>query len=179
MEDLNKTLTPEEVPAAPEVPAEPVAPAAPVAEAAPAVEAVPVAPAAPAKKKLNKTMIIGIVAGLFILLAIILAFGGGAGGGLSGDDKIAYEIIVDAAPKFKDPSSVRITGGVLGYNDEDDYYYLFCTISANNSYGSRVSKEYYMTTEGTVLAYESDLASRTDRLNLSKINKKLEKKLKL
>ncbi|MBE6036782.1 MAG: hypothetical protein E7223_04045 [Clostridiales bacterium] len=186
MDELNKTVVPEAEPAEPVVEAAPAAePAEPVVEpAAPAVDPAVapefVAPAAPAKKKLGTKQIVAIVAAVFVLVAAIFTFGGSIDlGGLSGDDKIAYEIISSVAYKFKDPSSVRIVGGVLGYNDEDNYHYLFCTISAYNSYGKRVSGEYYMTTEGTCIEFESELASKQNDLNLDKINKKLAKKLAL
>jgi len=93
---------------------------------------------------------------------------------LMGDDKIAYELVLDAADNFKDPSSVRLTGGTLGV-DKDC---LFCGISATNGYSAR-GTSYYFIMDGSILEEEDPTSFYTnkDYFNIEKINKKLEKAL--
>lgn len=93
---------------------------------------------------------------------------------LTGDDKIAYEIILDVANNFKNPSSVRLVSGTLGV-DKDC---IFAGISATNGWGARTTS-YYFISDGFALEDDDPTAlyKATDELNIQKINKKLEKTL--
>jgi hypothetical protein len=116
-----------------------------------------------------------IILCVVIAALLIIGFVWGSQNILTGDDKVAYELILEAADNFKDPSSVRLSSGTVGV-DKDC---LFCGISATNSYGAR-STSYYFVMSTFVLEEDSptSLYKATDKLNISKINKKLEKALK-
>lgn len=93
---------------------------------------------------------------------------------LFGDDRIAYEMIMDVADNFKDPSSVRLVSGELGV-DKDC---MFCGISANNGWGNRTTSYYFIM--GGMIMKEDDPTSLymgKDELNFEKINKNLERAL--
>ena len=125
------------------------------------------------KAKANKKTAI-IIAAVVVLMLVGVVAAAGLGGGLHGDDKIAYEMVLDAAPKFKDPSSVRLVSGTLGV-DKDC---MFCGISATNGFGARTTS-YYFIMGGSILKEDdpSYLYTTTDDLHIEKINKKLEKAL--
>lgn len=93
---------------------------------------------------------------------------------LTGDDKVAYEMVLDAANNFKNPSSVRLVSGTVGV-DKDC---LFAGISATNGWGAR-STSYYFIMGGAILEEDNptSMYKATDKLNIQKINKKLEKAL--
>lgn len=94
---------------------------------------------------------------------------------LTGDDKVAYEIMLEAANNFKNPSSVRLVSGTVGV-DKDC---LFAGVSATNGWGARSTSYYYIDGSGWILE-EDDATSfykATDKLHIQKINKKLEKAL--
>lgn len=121
-----------------------------------------------------KCIVIGISVIVLIVIGIIIV----NNNTLSGDDKIAYEMIVEIAPKFKDPSSVRLVSGCVGI-DKDC---LFCGLSGINGFGARTTS-YYFIEDGELMESDNvDLLSwlykNTDELNIEKINKKLEKTLR-
>jgi len=125
------------------------------------------------KAKTNKKTVI-IIAAIIVFMLVGIIAAAGLGGGLHGDDKVAYELVLDAAPKFKDPSSVRLVSGTVGV-DKDC---LFCGISATNGFGARTT-QYYFIMGGSILKEDdpSSLYTTTSNLNTEKINKKLEKAL--
>lgn len=122
------------------------------------------------KKEISRKWIAIMVAGVAIFLAFLIV----NGNILIGDNKIAYDILVEAADNFKNPSSVRLVSGRLG--TEKDC--LFCGISAKNGFGSRTT-EYYFVKDGWILEEEKPLSfyKTKDELDIKKINKKLEKTL--
>jgi len=94
---------------------------------------------------------------------------------LTGDDKVAYEIMLEAANNFKNPSSVRLVSGTVGV-DKDC---LFAGVSATNGWGARSTSYYYISGSGWILEEDdaTSLYKATDKLHIQKINKKLEKAL--
>lgn len=115
-----------------------------------------------------------IIAAVFLAVFLVgfLYFRGNV---LTGDNKIAYELIYDVAQSFKNPSSVRLVSGTLGV-DKDC---MFCGISATNGYGAR-STSYYFVMDGWALEEEDDISSlykEKDGLNFDLINKMLAKTL--
>ncbi|MBR0439131.1 MAG: hypothetical protein IJK00_08425 [Clostridia bacterium] len=119
---------------------------------------------------------IGVLAIMILLLGIVLV----NGGILTGNDKIAYDLIMNVAPKFKNPASIRLVSGVAGTDKDDGEKYMFCGISAKNGLGVRSTEYYYINDKGTILEEEPDYSFYfdTDKLNIEKINKILERKLK-
>ncbi len=94
---------------------------------------------------------------------------------LFGDDKVAYELILDAAHNFKNPSSVRLVSGTVGV-DKDC---LFAVLSATNGFGARTTGYYYVT-GGWIMESENPISilyNDTKSLNIEKINRMLEKAL--
>ena len=124
--------------------------------------------------KKRKTIIIAavIIALLFSIVAI-------QGTVLTGDNKIAYELILDASKHFKSPSSVRVVSGTVlnGKDSSEGDNVVWCGISAINGFGVRSTSYYYISEDGTVMETDYSGAQRQD-INVDKINKKLEKKLK-
>ena len=114
---------------------------------------------------------------LAVILAVIVLIGGIYinQNVLFGDDKIAYDLILEAADNFKNPESVRLSSGTLGV-DKDC---LFCGISATNGFGSRTTDYYFVSDAGWILEEDSatSLYKDTKKLNIAKINRKLEKAL--
>ena len=95
---------------------------------------------------------------------------------ITGDDKLAYELILNVAHNFKNPSSVRLVSGTLGV-DKDC---IFCGISATNGFGARGTSYYYIDKKGYVIEEEDNIYSfykDTNKLNIKKINKFLARKL--
>lgn len=133
-------------------------------------------------KKLNPVKVIAIAAAA--VAVIFLIFGGKlfGGGTLRGDDKIAYELIVESAHWFKDPSSVRFVSGSLAVDKSAGW---FC-LSAKNGFGGRGTDRYYVS-DGYAMPAEDlgeadnefsyNLYFATDELDAEKINKQLEKAL--
>ena len=123
-------------------------------------------------KGLSKTVKAIIVAGILVIVAAVLGIII-TSNALTGDDKVAYELLLNAADNFKNPSSVRIISGSVGV-DKDC---LFCGISATNGFGNRTTSYYYISDEGWILEKEdaSSFYKSTVDLNVNKINKKLEK----
>ena len=94
---------------------------------------------------------------------------------LTGDDKVAYEIMLEAANNFKNPSSVRLVSGTVGVEKDC----LFAGVSATNGWGARSTSYYYIDGSGWILEEDNatSLYKATDKLHIQKINKKLEKAL--
>ena len=89
---------------------------------------------------------------------------------LFGNDKIAYDLMVKAANRFKYPSTVRIESGTV----VDDS--MFANISAENALGQRSTTCYWVSNDGYLLEDNSSacLGSSFQRaLDTKKINKKL------
>lgn len=128
------------------------------------------------KKGVNKKVL--VIAGIaLILIVIILSAIIMSTTMLLGDDKIACNYILEQADNFKNPESVRLAGGTLS----DDKKYLYATISAQNSFGYRVTGCFYISEIGIYSMDGAEFLSRytsTKELNIDKINKVLEKKLK-
>ena len=97
---------------------------------------------------------------------------------LFGDDKIAYDLIVNVATKFKNPASVRLVSGSVG-TDKDC---MFAKISATNGFGARSNGYYFISNEGWIMEdeeYSSYLILyNNESLNIDNINKNLAKTLK-
>ncbi len=121
---------------------------------------------------------------IFVLLAVGIAFAGFfviRSNILFGDDKIAYDMLVDFIYDFKDPSSVRLVSGSL-YTD-DGLPRLYCGISAVNGFGGRSTSYYVFRTYGNgtvgVKEYPNgidyDIYTTRDALNIKLINKHLAK----
>ena len=121
----------------------------------------------------KKIIAIGITIIVFVLGVVIASQYT-----LTGDDKVAYDLIINVADRFKSPSSVRLASGCLGV-DKDC---IFCGISGTNSYGGRIVNYYYISDNGYIYEEEDEeklyLYKITGELNTVKINKKLEKALK-
>ena len=117
----------------------------------------------------NKRPIIFAIVGVLVIAGIIFAYNNI----LFGDDKIAYDIVVNASSQFKDPSSVRLVSGTL--NEDQDY--LFCGINAKNGFGARGTSYYSISLKGTIIEEENpgSLYTARDDLNIDKINKALDR----
>lgn len=93
---------------------------------------------------------------------------------LSGDDKIVFDIVVDAAREFDYPETIQLTGGRLSV-DKDC---LWATIEHDTYRGYRVEEEVFISDTGYVLKKWSEYCSETDNFNIPKINKALKRYLK-
>ena len=93
---------------------------------------------------------------------------------LKGDDLAAYNILIEAAPNFKNPASIRLVSGSVSGGA------LFCAITGENSFGVS-STEYYWIYNGNVYNLEeigetpSIAEKTTTMLNIPLINKHLAK----
>lgn len=105
------------------------------------------------------------------VIALIIGFFVIKNNVLIGNNRIAYELLVDAADNFKNPASVRLVSGTVS-NDKDC---LYCCISATNGFGARTTAYYYVE-DGWADETETPLSfhKKTDELNIELINKKLE-----
>lgn len=120
------------------------------------------------KKITSKLIIIAVAICIFLGSFMV------ANNTLWGDDKIAYELVLDIAYFFKDPSSVQIISGTVGTDGDC----LFCGISAKNGFGAR-GTDYYYVSDGQIVESENPISIYTtkDNLNIDKINKKLSQTL--
>ena len=125
------------------------------------------------KIELTRNRKIAIIA--VIIIALILGAMAIQGPILTGDDKIAYELILDASKQFKSPSSVRVVSGTV-YTSEGESV-VWCGISAINGFGARSTSYYYINEDGDIMETDYDGARRQD-LNVDRINNKLEKRLR-
>ena len=124
----------------------------------------------PSKGISSKTKKILVIAAAAIVLVIVFVIIGQ--NTLTGDDKIAYEIVFNAAKNFKDPSSVRLVSGTVS----SDKNSMDAGISAKNGWGARATTYYFIMMDGDLLEIKNatDKYTATDKLNIPKINKKLE-----
>lgn len=125
------------------------------------------------KNKNRKTRILlGVLAAL--LCVYFVAFN------LGGSNKRAYDLIIENAYSFKNPTSVRIVSGMAGYNEEEGRPYAFVSTTATNSYGNYVTGYYCLGPDyvsdvtdnlGGLIdtSYMEELCQK-DNLNVSKIN---------
>lgn len=93
---------------------------------------------------------------------------------LSRNDKYAFDMLVANIHEFKDPKSIKVISGTAspGKRGEDSSYALMC-ISANNSYGARVTGYYSFYPDHA--SDVSDIPScvkqcKSDKLHTFKIN---------
>lgn len=121
------------------------------------------------KGKMKKYLRFSLIAVIIICVFII------ASNTLTGDDKVAYDLIMTVADDFKNPSSVRLVSGTLSSSKD----YLFCGISAENGFGAR-SMSYYSIGDGIIFREDSvyDIFKKKDGLNFEKINRALSNALK-
>lgn len=121
----------------------------------------------------KKQLTIGVVT-IIVIIAAISVINANT---LSGEDKIAYNLTLEAAQNFKDPSSVRLVSA------EVDGGNLYCKLSATNSYGARGTEYYKITSTGSITKITSSalmaMLDRGSSINIEKVNKALEKALKL
>lgn len=93
---------------------------------------------------------------------------------LFGDSKTAYDIIVESAPNFKNPSSIRLVSGTVS----SDGTTLYCGLTAENSFGGS-GTDYYWLFDGMAYSLSdisetpSILEKATDALNIPAINRRL------
>jgi len=130
----------------------------------------------------EKTKKIGIAIGICAVIIIAIIIGVASSQTLSGDDKIAYDILVEAAQSFKDPSSVRLVSGSLSLSG-NRYSTLRCELSATNSFGARVTSFYNISNISGISVRETDFPDSDHKdktsLNIDKINNALAKALNL
>ena len=105
-------------------------------------------------------------AALSLILASILLFSTGCTALLLGDDRTAYNLILEASEYFKDPSSVQIVSGEV-YDGS-----MFCVLKAKNSYGTYRSDTYFFSESGYPLEHYSEYCY-SDSLNYDLINNSL------
>ena len=103
---------------------------------------------------------------LSLMLTSILFLSTGCAALLVGDNRAAYDLLVEASDYFKYPSSVQIVSGEM-WGDS-----LYCVIRAKNSYGSYRSDTYWITSSG--YPYDDyDSRCYSDSLNCDLINNAL------
>lgn len=110
---------------------------------------------------------------------------------LWGKDKIAYDLIVEYAPSFKDPSSVRLVSGQAGVDDNNKGFGFLC-LSAKNGFGATTTGFYFLNylgiddleDENEALKslgisqnndYMIELCKKRDQLNIKKANRALQR----
>jgi len=95
---------------------------------------------------------------------------------LEGNDKIAFDLIIQWAHSFKNPASIELVSGVIGATNEC----AFLCISATNSFGGTVKGYYYLSPDqiDDVSGSGVALCQTNDKLNVDKINRALEQELK-
>lgn len=104
---------------------------------------------------------------------------------LFGNDKIAYEFIVEYIFTFKEPSSVRLVSGSVHNSDMPQDPSLYCGISATNGYGGRTTSYYLFSTYTSQTGMKEypkgcniEAYITRDELNIDLINRKIQKFLK-
>ncbi len=115
----------------------------------------------------NKKLVIFI--GIIVAILLIVSISGNV---LFGDDKIAYDMVLEASDHFKDPSSVRLVWGYID-SDRDGAF----DISANNSWGARGTNKYCIGTDddGEIYVWEADAGELAENLyDLIKLNSKID-----
>lgn len=103
---------------------------------------------------------------LSLLLTATLLLSTGCTAMLFGDNKKAYDLLVEASSHFKYPSSVQIVSGEMWGNS------LYCVIQARNGFGNLRLETYWITSSG--YPYEDyDSKCYSDALNCDLINNAL------
>ena len=124
------------------------------------------------KKNTNAKILIIVLAALLCLYFVFVHLGG--------NNKRAYDLIIENAYSFKNPTSVRVVSGTAGYNEEDRRPYAFVCTTATNSYGNYVTGYYCLGPDyvsdvtdnlsGLInTSYMEELCQKDD-LNVFKIN---------
>lgn len=110
-----------------------------------------------------------------IIVAILIAIAGGTfffcqQYMLTGKDKLAYELLLDACYDFKSPSSVRLlSGDVPSFGEEhaiDESPILFMVVEATNGYGAKTTG-YYSFIPDLGLSKEKDYDTDSPLYDLS------------
>lgn len=135
------------------------------------------------KEKRNSAIKIAVagVALALALYAIGTLLTGGTG--LDGRDKLAFDLLVYASDYMNDPRALRIESGYLIGLDDDTA--LYCKLSSTNAYGARVPAYYQIKNKNgkksmelvKVEEWERYKYDSKDNLNISRINKALEREL--
>jgi len=138
------------------------------------------------KNPLTKKKKIYAISGLIIIL--LVAYLGLFH--LGGDNKYAYDLIVDNVYDFNNPTSVRIVSGCAGFSQENGSYAFVC-LKAKNAYGADRIGYYSINEEYGISDLEGGLYSdevidefhldnslylkmcRNNKLNIWKINLRL------
>lgn len=105
------------------------------------------------KKKLALLLAVAV-------LALLLA---GCGSSMSDADKCAYDLILDAAYSFKNPSSVRLVSGQA----IPEVQQALVRLSATNGFGAETTGYYWLTGSSV-----TDLENDTALLNLAGMDDK-------
>lgn len=105
---------------------------------------------------------------------------------LSGDDRVAYDLISEVSYEFKNPSSVRLVSGEVLYDEEDCEWCGWFTLSATNGFGATTTGYYFVGyLDGEIFALDLEehgssssirYAKTQGALDVEKINKALDKK---
>lgn len=103
---------------------------------------------------------------LSVLLTTILLSSTGCTALLIGNNRKAYDLMVEASDYFKYPSSVQIVSGEM-WGDS-----LYCVIRAKNGYGNYRSDTYWVSSSGYPLD-DYDSRCYSDALNCDLINSAL------
>ena len=145
----------------------------------------------------NKPIFIKPLIG-FLLIIVILVSGFFAYSNiLWGEDKIAYDLVVEHIYSFKNPSSVKVISGDVTELDAGTKH-AFLRLSATNGYGGTVAGYYYLAEDFMIDLEDEDerqlfkllnsdisdkdfevsiaLCRLQERLNITKINRALERK---
>lgn len=92
---------------------------------------------------------------------------------LSGDDKIAFKLIINNINEFVDPSSIRVISGSVSQNKNMAYL----LINAPTQYGGRINESYQITSnriqsaKSMFLGAACNKLSRLNELNVNLLNK--------
>ena len=92
-------------------------------------------------------------------------------------DKTAYELLDQGSRKFKNPSSIRITEGIIYYDKEGKEIFL-ARVSAENGFGGHANKVYSFKSDGSVLPWDDDKGdfmlkfTEGTKVDTEKVNKK-------
>jgi hypothetical protein len=128
------------------------------------------------KNRVKLAMLIGILC----LAALFFGFYSHSKNVLTGEDKIAYELVLQASDNFENPGSVRLVSGTLE-EDEDlegvPHYCILAGISSTNGFGKKTIRYYSIFEDGDIIKEkqpDSDYKSK-DALNINKINDALGK----
>ncbi len=124
----------------------------------------------------NKSIFIKPLISVLLIIVILVSGFFAYNNILWGDDKIAYDLVLENIFSFKNPSSVRIVSGVADNGSNGEYAFL--RLSATNGFGGAVSGYYFLSSLGIMEDEDgnSSVYNRVDKLNIAKINRALERK---